>query len=532
MNRPIQPWVMILGCATLVIVAILLPALLLRPAKSIEPVITIPVRPPTVARAPATQSPLALPPATKAPAVRPPLAQAPAQAPVTQAPAQSPLAASTPSTVDDGEDLSRAQRFAIMERKTLQALGPEGALTAALPPSFPFPHEREDAIFGIDVSHHNGDKLNWDLFANHKVAFIYAKASEGTKFKDPRFQSHWAALAQKKKIHRGAYHFMSADDDPEEQANYFLAIIGKLQPGDLPPALDLEWDISVRSSRKWAKRDDDYWSNVDPDDIIAKALKWLTVVEQKTGRIPIVYTSRGWWMERIKDEGKVERLKRYPIWISAMEGGDLKLEKPGATGRWAGKWQWTLWQFTNKGDLTQAGSPGGFDVNIFPGKLPEFQLAMGIVASFDVAGKDAGGTAPPIVPPKDPQGPDGARADGSKTGDGAAPPIVPPREPQGADGARADSSKTGDGAAPPIVPPREPQGPDGARADSSKPGDTALLKIPGAGSGDETGSKIPPPGLAQKTQIEITFKNGRILRFDSSVDPEVLARLIAVVDRP
>lgn len=206
----------------------------------------------------------------------------------------------------------------MVERETLKQLGPEGALTAALPPRFPFPHEREDAIFGIDVSHHNGDKINWELFARQKVAFVYLKASEGTKFRDPKFRGHWTTLAQHQKIYRGAYHFLSADDDPEEQANYFLATMGKLEADDLPPVVDLEWDVAVRSSRKWSKRDDDYWSNVAPDDILEKLLTWLTVVEKKTGRTPIIYTSRTWWNSAHQRREQVGALKA----LSDLDLGD------------------------------------------------------------------------------------------------------------------------------------------------------------------------------------------------------------------
>ena len=74
--------------------------------------------------------------------------------------------------------------------------------------------------------------------------------------------------------------------------------------------MDLEWDTYRDSTRKWQPRErGDYWSNLEPDEILARALKWLTIVEKETGRVPIVYTSRTWWMERIKDERKLERLE-------------------------------------------------------------------------------------------------------------------------------------------------------------------------------------------------------------------------------
>jgi lysozyme len=302
---------------------------------------------------------------------------------------------SRPAATEEEADLSRAQRFRMVQQETLKWLGPS-ALIAALPRKFVFPHSRDDAIFGIDVSHHNQKNcqcdIDWARVARAQVTFVVAKATEGIRFRDPHFKGHWEELARVPEIYRGAYHFMSADDDPVEQANYFLATLGPLRAVDMPPVLDLEWDVVVRSTRKWAKRDGDYWSQLSPDEILDRVLKWLDVVEKRTGRIPMIYTSRAWWAGRIKSDAKLALLKRYPIWLSAMEEKDLQVERPGTRGGWAGKWPWTLWQFTNRGDLTIAGIPNpsnprleGFDVNLFRGSVAEFRMAMGIHTPIVVA---------------------------------------------------------------------------------------------------------------------------------------------------
>ena len=367
MDRPIQPVLMVAGCAVLLVAAIALPVAILRPAGQVElvsvrqtPIAEIPVRPPPAEKAPVVEAPV----------VQAPLAQAPVtKAPVAQAPAAKPPAARSrkpkappPAEIVEGDGLSRGQRFRIVQRETLKELGPEAALSSALARAFVFPTMRSDAVFGIDVSHYTTDncgcQIDWDRVANQKVAFVYAKATEGVSYKDSTFDKHWSELGKRPKLHRGAYHFLRADADIEAQVKKFLDKMGPLQPGDLPPAMDLEWDVYRDSTRTWHPRDgSDYWSNLEPDEILARALKWLQLVERETGRVPVIYTSRAWWMQRIKDESKLELLKRYPIWISAMEDTDLRLEKPGAKGRWAGKWNWTLWQFTNMGDLTTGGIP-------------------------------------------------------------------------------------------------------------------------------------------------------------------------------
>jgi lysozyme len=297
---------------------------------------------------------------------------------------------------------SRGQLFNILEQRALRELGPEAALSSSLQKPFAFPtHARDDAIFGIDISHHNTDncdcRIDWNLVASQKVAFIYIKATEGVSYKDKAFDDHWRALSQHPKLHRGAYHFLRGDVDIEQQAKIFLSKMGRLQSDDLPPSMDLEWDVFKDSTRKRPPADgNDYWSNLEPDEIIEKTLKWLKLVEKETGRIPVIYTSRQWWVERIRDEKKLDLFKRYPLWISAMEDKDLQLEKPGTKGGWANKWEWKLWQFTNKGDLTRAGIPNPanpkaerVDVNIFPGTLEQFRQAFGIARTIEIAAIDS-----------------------------------------------------------------------------------------------------------------------------------------------
>jgi lysozyme len=435
MDRPIQPILMVAGCAVLVVAAIALPSIVLQPARYVlpfsetqarqtpvaelqPPVAEIPVQPAPsaetlVQKAPSVETPVQQAPTTAIPAQPAPAAKAPARrksaakAPAAQTPApQAPsVETATENETSGGDGLSRGQRFRIVEQETIKQLGPAAALTSSLAKAFRFPTARDDAIFGIDVSHHTTDncscQVDWDRVSSQKVAFVYAKATEGLKYKDPSFDKHWSELGKRPKIHRGAYHFLRADLDAEAQAKYFLAKMGTLEPGDLPPAVDLEWDTFQDSTRKWQPQDGkDYWSNLSPDEILAHALKWLQIVEKETGRIPVVYTSRTWWADRQISDVKLEVLKRYPIWISAMEDEDLRLEKPGVKGRWAGKWSWTLWQFTNMGDLSKAGiknprssADERTDVSIYPGSLGQFQQAMGLAASIEVVDKSNPGTS-------------------------------------------------------------------------------------------------------------------------------------------
>ena len=91
------------------------------------------------------------------------------------------------SIVNDGP--SRAELF---QARLAEELGPLGALAAAAAPPFFLPTDvKDDAIFGIDVSHHNDEncrcepgqicsdcKIDWSRAQNQKISFVYVKASQ------------------------------------------------------------------------------------------------------------------------------------------------------------------------------------------------------------------------------------------------------------------------------------------------------------------------------------------------------------------
>lgn len=92
-------------------------------------------------------------------------------------------------------------------------------------------------IFGIDVSAYQG-KPNWSAIQESGIGFAFAKATQGTGYTSSSWaydQDHTLALQD---FAPGAYHFLSATDDPAEQARYF---VGRLKnPGSMMIALDIE----------------------------------------------------------------------------------------------------------------------------------------------------------------------------------------------------------------------------------------------------------------------------------------------------
>lgn len=299
---------------------------------------------------------------------------------------------------NDASVIDGPSRGELFEARMKAEYGPN-ILSAAAARPFDIPGDvLGDAVYGIAVSHHNDEncrckagqkcdlcKINWNRISSQKVGFVYVKSTQGTRFRDPTFDYHWRALAQQK-ISRGASHFMAADEDPVEQADFFvdkLEASGKLTPADMPPCLDLEADLRRDAAKKWivvAETGEklDFWKGQEPDEIMGKILKWLKRVEERTGRVPIIYTSRGWWRDRVKDDKKFAVLKRYPIWIANYpESGRPTTESPKVPNDQA----WTLWQFTDSGRMSSTDVlPGNMDVNVYKGTLVNFRRALGMSA--------------------------------------------------------------------------------------------------------------------------------------------------------
>ncbi|MGO7388554.1 glycoside hydrolase family 25 protein, partial [Rhizobium ruizarguesonis] len=184
-----------------------------------------------------------------------------------------------------------------------------------------------------------------------------------------RLSSAWKpTLGGSSAIRRGAYHFLTASGDVDKQAASFsdyLALHGKIQDRDLPPCLDLEWDRTATIP--------DQWKGQNPDAILAKALKWMEVIEAKTGRAPILYTARSWWRERIGDEKKLKLFDKYHIWIADYSVSHKASEAPAVINGRVQK----IWQFADDASL-RTGYDRGLDANVYYGSTADFMKDFGI----------------------------------------------------------------------------------------------------------------------------------------------------------
>lgn len=200
-----------------------------------------------------------------------------------------------------------------------------------------YPHGYD--VHGIDVSHYQ-ETINWEKLRNADiksapVRFVFIKATEGVSIIDENFNENFYEAKQNDLV-RGAYHFFAPDVDARKQARFFLKQV-HLEPGDLPPVLDVE-KVGALS-----------------DQELKKAVKtWLDVVEDKYGVKPILYTGYKFKLRYLNDS----IFNEYPYWIA-----HYYVDRLAYDGRWH------FWQHTDCGKVD--GIKGYVDCNIFNGSLED-----------------------------------------------------------------------------------------------------------------------------------------------------------------
>lgn len=190
------------------------------------------------------------------------------------------------------------------------------------------------SVYGIDVSRHQGE-IDWEALkkGNHPdapISFVYVKASEGSDFKDKKFEQNFEN-ARKHGFMRGAYHYFSTTSSGVSQANLFISMV-KLHPGDLPPVLDIE--EKPKNKKKY----------------IEEVKIWLKKVEEHYGVKPIVYASSKYKKKYLDDPF----FKEYPSWVAHYYIPEL------TDGE-----EWLMWQCTDIGVIP--GIKEKVDINIFNG---------------------------------------------------------------------------------------------------------------------------------------------------------------------
>lgn len=164
-------------------------------------------------------------------------------------------------------------------------------------------YETGAQVYGIDVSNHQSH-IDWEKLALYAdstgnvkerlktspflqpVAFAVIKSTEGADWVAHSFKRNFTE-AKRCGIVRGAYHFLRLSDIDGQIKNFIDHTV--LEPGDLPPVLDIELDN--REMKRYAPKAREY------------AHKWLDAMEKHYGVKPILYTYDSYYNSYLKGKG-------------------------------------------------------------------------------------------------------------------------------------------------------------------------------------------------------------------------------------
>lgn len=196
------------------------------------------------------------------------------------------------------------------------------------------------SIHGIDVSRYQSI-IDWESVALMKVetiqlSFAFIKATEGVRNEDVHFKRNWKK-AKDAGLARGAYHFFITSKSGKQQAENFIKRV-KLEPGDLPPVLDIEQTNGVPGPK-----------------LRERVKEWLDVVEEYYGVKPIIYTNVDFYKQNLKDE-----FDEYPLWVAHY----LQKHRPRIHR------EWLFWQHSETGRVNGIGP--AVDFNVFNGDSTKF----------------------------------------------------------------------------------------------------------------------------------------------------------------
>jgi len=189
---------------------------------------------------------------------------------------------------------------------------------------------------GIDVSYWQGT-VDWYAVANDGIDFAFVRVSDGLTYYDTEFQNNWAGT-RNAGIVRGAYQYFRPGEDAVAQAELLLSEMGPLQPGDLPPVLDVETTDGYSSSH-----------------IVAAIHDWMDTVETEIGRMPIIYTGSWFWESSVGSSD----FEDYPLWVA-----NWFVSCPDTPDQWN---HWEFWQTSAHGSVD--GISGAVDTNVFNGDM-------------------------------------------------------------------------------------------------------------------------------------------------------------------
>ena len=201
----------------------------------------------------------------------------------------------------------------------------------------------------MDVSGNNHMSLrgiDWNAVKSDGQSYAFVKATEGSTFVNTKFvPDSTAAAAAGLKV--GAYHYARPAGDAKKQAAHFASQIALVPTQTLPPVLDIEVDEGLNA-----------------DQLADWIDTFMTEVESLTGRKPMLYTYKYFWMGEM---GNTTRFSEYPLWLAAYQD-----TAPEPVGGWD---KLAFWQRSGSGRV--AGIETDVDLNLFNGTEAQLESFSG-----------------------------------------------------------------------------------------------------------------------------------------------------------
>ena len=220
-------------------------------------------------------------------------------------------------------------------------------------------------IIGCDISHHQGEAIDWNKMAAAGVKFIYIKCSQGDYFKDKFFGQNMMG-AYSVGILPGPYHYVTTDN-PAKQYECFRHCMGDYLFA-LPPALDVEQRGVTEAI---------------VDSIGRKLTEWMEDQEDMIAyKYPAIYTNNGMGNAIFKSKS----MARYPLWIAHWPR-TVPLSKPTLPSVWKGG-PYFIWQDKVLPSGAEYGVPGALDHDVWGTLYPFPDAPQKRVLSLSGLGKD------------------------------------------------------------------------------------------------------------------------------------------------
>jgi GH25 family lysozyme M1 (1,4-beta-N-acetylmuramidase) len=212
--------------------------------------------------------------------------------------------------------------------------------TAQMPPRSFDPEDvtAQASVPGIDVSGHQGN-VDWPAQWNAGKRFVWAKATEGTGYRNPYFAQQYNGSYNQGFI-RGAYHFALPDrSSGATQANFFSSNGGgwSADGKTLPGALDMEYNPYGATCYGLSKASMTNWIR-----------DFSNTYKARWDKYPAIYTSTSWWNQCVGSSFGTTN----PLWVAryASSVGQLPIG-------WS---VYTVWQYSSS-PIDQNSFNGAYD---------------------------------------------------------------------------------------------------------------------------------------------------------------------------